>query len=457
VGAVIPLRRPDPEDDPTGEVSAPLSAVRDVRTPTHARTLARLVVVVFALFLLLLLVPWQQTTRASGKVMAWHPNDRQQVVDAPVEGRVAKVLVTEGSYVREGDVLMELTDNDPEILRRLEEERDAFRVRADSARSAVLEMEGRVLDLQESRMRAVAGAEARVRTAIDRRLAADERITEMEAQLARDEAQLARREAGLAEGVASARDLEVALADRDRSVAQLAQAKAGAAAAKNEEQAAREELGRLAAEADANVASARNARDQAEMSEQAAIAELARTEVRVSRQETMMVKAPRDGLVLRVVANPGSELLKAGDPLIVLVPDTEERAVELWVDGRDVPFVRDQATVRLQFEGWPALQFVGIPGAASGTFGGRVALVDAAATDGTGKFRVLVVPDEDASWPGSDVLRQGNRVAGWVILGTAPLGYEIWRQVNGFPPVQSPDPKGGKGSEPSLGVERKKK
>jgi adhesin transport system membrane fusion protein len=456
VGAVIRLQRPEPEPEGPGE-GVVLSAVREVRTPTHARTLARLLVALLVLAVLVLLVPWQQTTRSAGKVIAWHPNDRQQVVDAPVEGRVASVLVTEGSYVRAGDVLVELSDNDPEILERLRDERDALSSRVDSAKTAVLEMEGRILDLQEARMRAVAAADARVRTAVDRRTAAEERIVEMEAQLARDEAQLVRRERGVAEGVASARDLEVAIADRDRSVAQLAQARATAAAARNEEAAAREDLARVAADADANVAAARNARDQAEMNEQSAVAELARTDVRVSRQETMLVKAPRDGRVLRVVANPGSELLKAGDPLVVLVPDTEARAVELWVDGRDVPFIHDEALVRLQFEGWPALQFVGIPGAASGTFGGKVVLVDAATDDGSGRFRVLVAPDvADAPWPGPEILRQGNRVAGWVVLGTAPLGYEIWRQVNGFPPT-SVGKDGAKGKEPALGVERKKK
>jgi adhesin transport system membrane fusion protein len=453
VGAVSSRKQ---EAQPALEAPPPVrSALREVRTSTHARALAALLAVWFLLALLALLVPWQQTARSAGKVIAWHPNDRQQVIDAPVEGRVASVLVTEGSWVREGDVLVELTDNDPELMARLAEERDAMVSRVASARQGVLELEGRILDLQESRLRAIATAEARVRTAADRRVAAEERIGEMEAQLARDEAQLARRQKGVAGGVASERDLEVATADRDRSVAQLAQARAAAAAARHEEQAAREDLARMAADADANLASARNARDSAEMTEQAAVAELARTEVRVSRQDTMHVRAPRDGRVLRVVANPGSELLKAGDPLVVLVPDTEARAVELWVDGRDVPFVRDGALVRLQFEGWPALQFSGVPGASTGTFGGEVVLVDAATDDGTGRFRVLVAPDPDeAPWPGSDQLRQGNRVAGWVVLGTVPLGYELWRQINGFPPATPPS---GKGAEPTLGVERKKK
>ena len=77
------------------------------------------------------------------------------------------------------------------------------------------------------------------------------------------------------------------------------------------------------------------------------------------------------------MAGTGAELLKAGDPLLVFVPDTDARAVELWVDGNDVPLLREGRHVRVQFEGWPALQFSGWPSVAVGTFGGHVAVVDA--------------------------------------------------------------------------------
>jgi adhesin transport system membrane fusion protein len=431
----------------------PLPALREVRTPRHATTLARVLVALGLAVVLALFVPWQQSSSATGRVVAWDPNDRQQTIEAPIEGRVVRVEVVEGTFVHEGDVLLEIADNDPELVARLETERQALEDRVTSARAAVLEMEGRVLDLQESRMRAAAAAEQRVQMAVDRRIAAEQRVIEAEAQRARDAAQLERREAGAAEGLASQRDLEVAQADAKRSDAALEQARAAASAAGAEEQAAREDLARIDAEADANVASARAARDQAEMTEQSAVADLARVEVRLARQSTQVVKAPRDGRVLRVLANPNADLLKPGDPLVVLIPDTEERAVELWVDGRDLPFLAEGAEVRLQFEGWPALQFVGIPGASAGTFGGVVSLVDPAGDPDTGQFRVLVVPEPGgADWPAEDRLRQGTRAAGWVLLGQVPLGFELWRQLNGFPP----SPSKAKG-EPDAGVSRGKK
>ncbi len=95
----------------------------------------------FTLFLFcglcLIFLPWQQTARGTGRVIAYSPNDRQQEISAPVEGRIAKWHVVEGSKVREGDLIVELTDNDPEILERLRQERDALAKRVMAAEAAV--------------------------------------------------------------------------------------------------------------------------------------------------------------------------------------------------------------------------------------------------------------------------------------------------------------------------------
>jgi adhesin transport system membrane fusion protein len=154
-----------------------------------------------------------------------------------------------------------------------------------------------------------------------------------------------------------------------------------------------------------------------------------------------LIRAPRDGIVFRLLASPGAELVKAGDPLVVLIPDTESRAVELWVDGNDVPLLEEGRAVRLQFEGWPAVQFSGWPSVAVGTFGGRIGLVDPK-DDGSGRFRILVVPDEeDEPWPAPEYLRQGARANGFVLLDQVSLGYELWRQANGFPPTVAMRPR----------------
>jgi adhesin transport system membrane fusion protein len=81
------------------------------------------------------------------------------------------------------------------------------------------------------------------------------------------------------------------------------------------------------------------------------------------------------------------------------------------------------------------VQFVGWPELAVGTFAGTVAFVDSA-DDGNGKFRLMVVPDEsEYPWPTPRFLRQGVRVKGWILLNRVTMAYELWRQLNAFPPM----------------------
>ena len=165
-----------------------------------------------------------------------------------------------------------------------------------------------------------------------------------------------------------------------------------------------------------------------------AAAELSRVDVNLSRQSVQIVRAPRDGVILRVYAGDAATFVKAGDVVASFVPDNVDRAIELFIDGRDVALVRPGAKVRLQFEGWPVVQFSGWPSIAVGTFGGVVAVVDPSAQS-NGRFRVLVTDDPEAEipWPDQRFVRFGSTARGWVLLETVPVGYEIWRQLNNFP------------------------
>ena len=165
-----------------------------------------------------------------------------------------------------------------------------------------------------------------------------------------------------------------------------------------------------------------------------AAAELTRVDVNLSRQSVQIVRAPRDGVILRVNAGDAATFVRAGDVVATFVPDNVERAVELYLDGRDVALVRPGAAVRLQFEGWPAVQFSGWPSIAIGTFEGIVTAVDPSA-QANGRFRILVVEDETAKepWPDARFVRFGSTARGWVLLEEVSVGYELWRRLNNFP------------------------
>jgi multidrug efflux pump subunit AcrA (membrane-fusion protein) len=166
-------------------------------------------------------------------------------------------------------------------------------------------------------------------------------------------------------------------------------------------------------------------------------AELARLDVRLSRQNMQQIRSTADGIIKRILVGENFELLKAGDPIASIVPDTEARVVELKVEGKDLPFIGLGQRVQVQFEGWPILQFSGLPELSIGTFWGELQLIDPA-DDGAGNFRVIVKAAEGSVWPKSDFLRQGVRARGWIQMNRVPLWFEIWRNLMSLPPGTIP-------------------
>ncbi|MFN2329877.1 MAG: efflux RND transporter periplasmic adaptor subunit [Chromatocurvus sp.] len=163
-------------------------------------------------------------------------------------------------------------------------------------------------------------------------------------------------------------------------------------------------------------------------------AQLQRIEVDLARQSARTVRAPQAGTILGVTSGDRATVIAQGQRVASFVPSGGERAVRLYLGGRDAALVEPGRNVRLQFEGWPSVQFSGWPSVAVGTFGGRVAVVDRSA-NAQGQFQVLVVPDpEEPPWPEDRFVRLGTKARGWVQLETVRLGFELWRQMNNFPP-----------------------
>lgn len=414
--------------------------LHNVQVPRASTRLARnLLILLGALIVLLIVTPWQQTIPGAGRVIAFRAEDRQQTVEAPVEGRVVTWYVVEGATVKKGDPIVDLADNDPEILDRLRQERDQILQTILQGESRTGSLDDRIGGLDETLRTSVDAAGLREQMARDRVQAAEQALTAARAARLTADLNLERQQALTAKGLTSTRNVELAVleaatrsADVDRAIATLnaAKAEAGSLAA---------ELNRTRADATARIDEARASLASARSDVAKARAELAKLDVRIARQQSMRISAPVDGTVLRVLARRSGELLKAGEALATIVPSSPQNVVELWVDGNDMPMVLKGQPVRLQFEGWPALQFSGWPSIAVGTFGGRVALVDAT-DNGKGMFRVLIEADEaHERWPSQRFLRQGVRANGWVMLNVVPVWFELWRQFNGFPPVIAPN------------------
>jgi adhesin transport system membrane fusion protein len=413
-------------------------ALHAISVPKSQKLLSRVLVALIGTTVVALTVtPWQQNVTGSGRVIAFRPDERPQNIEALVDGRISKWYVVEGSKVKKGDPIVDLLDNDPAIMERLGQERTATAQTISAAQRRIQTIEDRIRGLEMTLKTGVAAARSRVQMSVDRVSAAEQSLEAAKSALITAKLQIERQKGLAAKGLTSTRNVELAELDLQQKTADVERATATLNAAKNEKISLEAELLRVDADSRSRIDEAWGSHASAQSDVAKAQAELTKVDVRLARQSTQIVTAPMDGTVFRVVARQSGELLKSGDLICVLVPQTQNNVVELLMDGNDTPLISPGRHVRLQFEGWPALQFSGWPSIAVGTFGGRVLLVDST-DNGQGKFRVLVEadPNEDP-WPSQNYLRQGVRANGWVLLNQVPLGYEFWRQFNGFPPVIS--------------------
>lgn len=420
-------------DDPMPMLDqrAGLTALEGAQVSRPLRRFSRTLGVAFLLLLVgLVFLPWQQFVTGSGRIIAYDPLERSVTVEAPLSGKVDRAAVVEGQPVKKGDMLFKMVDNDPNLLSNLQIQGTAAQARLEAARSRVSWLEMQLAEFERGLPLSIAAAETKLEAA---------RFAQHTAQLQFDRIHALYRDH---RGLSSERDFELAKLERDRTLAELRRAEA-------ELKRAGVDLRAALSSSEASLQSARSDLAAAEQS-------LVSMEIQINQTQMQKVVAPRDGIVFRVQATEGT-FLKAGSPLCTIIPETDNRMAELWIKGNDMPLVRarevdekgavvqEGSPVRLQFEGWPAIQFVGWPSVARGTFGGEVVLIDPT-DNGKGQFRVLVAPKPDrvetdegvverVDWPGPRWLRQGVRVNGWVLLQQVPLWFEVWRQLNGFPPA----------------------
>ena len=160
------------------------------------------------------------------------------------------------------------------------------------------------------------------------------------------------------------------------------------------------------------------------------------------------VLAPQDGVVAKTLQAGIGENIKEGEAILSILPKQYTLAVEIYVKPLDYPLIKLGQEVRFLFDGWPAIVFSGWPGFSFGTFKGQIVAIDNIISD-NGKYRILIAPDEkdDKTWP--TALRPGSGAQGIALLQNVPLWYELWRQLNGFPPNYYQNEE-GKSEEPKL-------
>ncbi|MCA9767511.1 MAG: HlyD family efflux transporter periplasmic adaptor subunit, partial [Gemmatimonadetes bacterium] len=359
--------------NPPPPPDALLHAPTLLSTPRYHRVVRRWVIGIFAVVVVILFLPWQQFVRGNGVVTALAPADRPQAANAVVGGRIVAWHVAEGDLVRAGDLLVTLEEAKQEYLDPLTADRLSAQVEAtDAAADAKARKAASLADQIDAleRARTLAGEQAvasleqaRLTVAVDSAQVAVARIDSVQAGR-----QLAARERLHAQGLLSLVDMEAARSKAQSAFAGIVKAENALAKSRASLRKAELDVAAVAAEYDDKLAKARadRAATLAEVSEAAgSLAKLRNSEANIRlRQGLYEVRAPRDGYVVQAIRAGVGEVLKEGEAVVTIMPANPELAVALQVRPMDVPLLTPGRKVRLQFDGWPALQVAGWPSVA---------------------------------------------------------------------------------------------
>jgi len=384
-------------------------------------------------------LPWQQTSRGSGEVVAFAPQERQQTVQATAKGIVNRIAdgLVEGQNVKKGDFLLEIQPFATNMAQQLEAQLRQLRAKEETAKVKVDAYGQNVTGFTEAREFAVQAAREMVSAAEAKLSSKKKQVSAYEAKQLQARLNYERQYGLLQKGLKPRKEVEKLKKELDVALADLESVKRDVTALDNEVTAKQSELKEKQSVAQTKI-------DYAVALQQSSIGEIATVrkeivdlEIKMAQMERLTITAPRDGTLFRLNVNEQGDTVKEGDDLLTIIPETTQKAVELLVAGNDVPQVRVGQDVSLLFEGWPGVQVAGWPSLAVNVFAGKVATVDAT-DNGKGEFRILITSnDDERKWPSDQYLRQGVRANGWVMLNRVSLGYEIWRQLNGFPVIAS--------------------
>ncbi|MCK8491375.1 HlyD family secretion protein [Spirosoma sp. RP8] len=427
----------------------PLKTLQDLPKPKGGRRLGRWMLFFLFITFIVLLLPWRQNVDGTGTVTALTPQDRPQSLQNAIAGRIERWKAQEGQYVKKGDtilVISEIKDEyfDPNLPQRLREQlaaKQGSRIATDAKIDA---LDGQMRALGVGVKADLAAARNKVRQSqlqvrID---SADLVAIQRNYQIA--VSRLERYEKGYQDGLFSLTDLESRRITLQQDYAKVIMQENKLNVTRQSLTNARINLDLIQAKYEQEIAKTMSDRSSAVSSQASANNEIAVMRNKISnvavRRGLYIIRAPQNGYIVRALKAGIGETIKEGESIATLQPDKPTIAVELYVRAMDVPLIQRGRMVRLQFDGWPAIQFSGWPAVAVGTFGGKVVVIDAVSSN-NGKYRLLVRPEQlpnDQPWPSQ--LRVGSGVIGWVMLDNVPVWYEIWRQLNGFPPNLKQEP-----------------
>jgi adhesin transport system membrane fusion protein len=424
--------------DVTKDNYAAFGAIKKLK---FGRITAIWLISLLVLFILFLFLPWTQNIQTKGKVTTLSPEHRPQTINSTIAGRVEKWYVQEGQFVKKGDTIVYLSETkvdyfDPNLIENANLQVKAKTASVRSYEEKVKASEEQIRALKEvlvlKTSQLVNKVEQKRFKVQSDSLAFEAATTDYKIAVA----QFERYEDLFKQDLISRTDLEKRQQKLQETKSKEVSAENKYLTALNELLNAKIELKSARSDYENKIAKANSDRFSSLSSQLDAQASTSKLESQFNsyevRSQFYYILAPQDCYIVKAIVSGIGETVKENEKIVKIMPSDYQIAIEMYVSPMDYPLINIGQEVNFIFDGWPAFAFSGWSQIAIGTFRGKVVALDNVISEND-KYRVLVVPnDPDKPWP--DALRVGSGAQGMALLNDVAIWYELWRQLNGFPP-----------------------
>jgi multidrug resistance efflux pump len=393
-------------------------------------------------FIIILFLPWTQNIRAKGSVTTLRQEQRPQEINSIIPGKIVKWYVKEGDLVKEGDTILQISEVkedylDPNLMGRTGEQLDAKQMSVEYYKNKATTAQTQIDALGNNRQLKQTQLQNKIQQ-LQLKLQSDsiENIAAGNDYVIAT-LQYKRQKAMYDSGLVSLTQLEQRNQSFQNALAKKISAENKTGSTRQELLIARIEMDAINQDYAEKVAKAQGDQFQSLSQIAGGQGDIAKLKNQYSnyniRSGMYFITAPQAGQITKAKKAGIGEIIKDGEMLVAIVPDKIDYAVELFIEPMDIPLISSGQKIMFTFDGFPAIVFSGWPNTSYGTFSGDVVAIENSVGP-NGKFRVLVKEDTDYKkrWP--QQLKIGTGTQGIALLKNVSVWYELWRNVNGFPP-----------------------
>lgn len=406
---------------------------QDVMIRSFVKRIGLISFAILSMLFAMLFLPWEQTVNGNGTLIAFDPTQRAYEIKATYAGFVEEYYVVENQHVKKGDPLCSIIDQDSSFEIRLKQKLHSVENELHALAQRLKSLQNEKKQLQEFRANGQKLFAGRLEQSLTKQRTLQEQLKASHSAFETLEKRVKRVGELYALGLESQQEFENvqnsfidAQAKYEQSQNSLAYEEQNYQnTVREREQFFNTQNTRLEQNAQ-NITRTQGERERLERSR-------LDLQTQDERYAGRVMRAQRDGIVMRIYQSDKNRLIAQGEKLFHFVPDVTQRAVLLKISDFHMPLLKKNLPVRIKFNGWPALQISGWPKIAFGTFGGFIHTLEPISHE-QGFYYAYVFEDPKEPWPKSDILRYGSQATAWVRLESVPIWYQIWRHINAMPP-----------------------